>query len=109
MIIPRIIIDEEILCIMKYLIDDSVDNTLSFSISGINDISEISSPAQIITQLFEQIDTITPIIIVFMNISFVEFILIKKKKTLLLCLGYEPNSLDLAYLFVLKCKMHMKF
>jgi len=76
----RIIIEDDILWIIKYLIDDSVDNTLSFSNKGINDIKDISNPAQTIIQLLEHIDTITPIIIVFMNINFVELVLIKRKK-----------------------------
>jgi hypothetical protein len=72
---------EEIHWIMKYFIIDSDEELILLEfIRGMNEISESSIPIHIEIQLFEQIVIITPIIIVFVKVNFVELINIRKKK-----------------------------
>lgn len=92
-IIDMIIMAEASLCIRKYIIllSDMKGFFLS-DISGINDIRLISKPTHIFIQFLDLMIIIVLAIVIVRNMAFLD-VLIKKKKIILLYLGYEPNSL----------------
>lgn len=99
-IIDIIINVDEIDCTIKYLIEDSLEFTLSFLfIKGIIDIIFISSPIHIPIHEYDETEIIVLIIINDININLYNFII--KKKIFNLYLEYESNSLNLAYLFLI--------
>lgn len=73
-----IIMDDLTLCTRKYLIDES-DLILFCVINGTIDRTPISIPVHILTQLLEDAEIITPIVIILKNKILLKFKYIKKK------------------------------